>query len=146
MVNFSERCSFWKITQIACLCCNESNTLWVDAPVWVWNEFPTSLKLSLLSSSWIYAMSEVALGCMCMYTHTHSHTLSCSHTLTLSHSLSLSLILGALCPPWGHKGTVGKIIHLILSPGPWLQIQKSWVWFPALPHCLRSSGSGTGST
>jgi hypothetical protein len=28
----------------------------------------------------------------------------------------------------------------------WLQIQKSRVWFPALPDYLRSSGSGTGST
>jgi hypothetical protein len=28
----------------------------------------------------------------------------------------------------------------------WLQIQRSRVWFPALPDFLRSSGSGTGST
>jgi hypothetical protein len=28
----------------------------------------------------------------------------------------------------------------------WLQIQRSWVPFPGLPHFLRSSGSGTGST
>jgi hypothetical protein len=28
----------------------------------------------------------------------------------------------------------------------WLQIQRSWVRFPALPIILRSSGSGTGST
>jgi hypothetical protein len=28
----------------------------------------------------------------------------------------------------------------------WLQIQRSWVRFPALPDFLRSSGSGTGST
>jgi hypothetical protein len=28
----------------------------------------------------------------------------------------------------------------------WLQIHRSWVRFPALPHFLRSSGSGTGST
>jgi hypothetical protein len=28
----------------------------------------------------------------------------------------------------------------------WLQIQGSWVRFPALPDFLRSSGSGTGST
>jgi hypothetical protein len=28
----------------------------------------------------------------------------------------------------------------------WLQIQRSQVRFPALPHFLRSSGSGTGST
>jgi hypothetical protein len=28
----------------------------------------------------------------------------------------------------------------------WLQIQRSRVRFPALPHFLRSSGSGTGST
>jgi hypothetical protein len=28
----------------------------------------------------------------------------------------------------------------------WLQIQMSQVRFPALPHFLRSSGSGTGST
>jgi hypothetical protein len=28
----------------------------------------------------------------------------------------------------------------------WLQIQRSRVWFPALPDYLRSSGSGTGST
>jgi hypothetical protein len=27
----------------------------------------------------------------------------------------------------------------------WLQIQRSWVPFPALPDFLRSSGSGTGS-
>jgi hypothetical protein len=28
----------------------------------------------------------------------------------------------------------------------WLQIQRSRVWFPALPDFLRSSGSETGST
>jgi hypothetical protein len=28
----------------------------------------------------------------------------------------------------------------------WLQIQRSWVPFPALPDVLRSSGSGTGYT
>ena len=28
----------------------------------------------------------------------------------------------------------------------WLQIQRSWVRFPALPDFLSSSGSGTGST
>jgi hypothetical protein len=28
----------------------------------------------------------------------------------------------------------------------WLQIQRSWVRFPALPDFVRSSGSGTGST
>jgi hypothetical protein len=28
----------------------------------------------------------------------------------------------------------------------WLQIQRSWVRFPALPDFLRSIGSGTGST
>jgi hypothetical protein len=28
----------------------------------------------------------------------------------------------------------------------WLQIQRSWVRFPALPDFLRNSGSGTGST
>jgi hypothetical protein len=28
----------------------------------------------------------------------------------------------------------------------WLQIQRSWVRFPALTDFLRSSGSGTGST
>jgi hypothetical protein len=28
----------------------------------------------------------------------------------------------------------------------WLQIQRSWVRFPALPDFLGSSGSGTGST
>jgi hypothetical protein len=28
----------------------------------------------------------------------------------------------------------------------WLQIQRSWVRFPALPVFLRSSGSGTGPT
>jgi hypothetical protein len=28
----------------------------------------------------------------------------------------------------------------------WLQIQRSWVRFPALQDFLRSSGSGTGST
>jgi hypothetical protein len=28
----------------------------------------------------------------------------------------------------------------------WLQIQGSWVRFPALPDFLRSNGSGTGST
>ena len=27
----------------------------------------------------------------------------------------------------------------------WLQIQRSWVRFPALPGFLSSSGSGTGS-
>jgi hypothetical protein len=26
----------------------------------------------------------------------------------------------------------------------WLQIKRSWVWFPALPYFLRSGGSGTG--
>jgi hypothetical protein len=28
----------------------------------------------------------------------------------------------------------------------WLQIQRSWVRFPALPDFLRNSGSGTGSS
>jgi hypothetical protein len=28
----------------------------------------------------------------------------------------------------------------------WLQIQRSWVRFPALPDFLRSNGSGTGPT
>jgi hypothetical protein len=28
----------------------------------------------------------------------------------------------------------------------WLQIQRTWVRFPALPDFLRSSGTGTGST
>jgi hypothetical protein len=28
---------------------------------------------------------------------------------------------------------------------PWLQINRSWVRFQALPDFLRSSGSGTGS-
>ena len=28
----------------------------------------------------------------------------------------------------------------------WLQIERSWVRFPALPDFLSSSGSGTGST
>jgi hypothetical protein len=28
----------------------------------------------------------------------------------------------------------------------WLQIQRSWVRFQALPDFLRGSGSGTGST
>jgi hypothetical protein len=36
----------------------------------------------------------------------------------------------------------------LLSRGQssWLQIQRSWVWFPALPDFLRSSESETGST
>ena len=47
-------------------------------------------------------------------------------------------------------------LHLPLPfPGPplwssgqsfWLQIQRSWIRFPALPEFLSSSGSGTGST
>jgi hypothetical protein len=28
----------------------------------------------------------------------------------------------------------------------WLQIQRPWARFPALPDFLKSSGSGTGST
>jgi hypothetical protein len=31
-----------------------------------------------------------------------------------------------------------------LCQSSWLQIQRSWVRFPALPDFLRSSGSGTG--
>ena len=40
------------------------------------------------------------------------------------------------------------IIHILWSSGQsfWLQIQRSRVPFPALPHFLSSSGSGTGST
>jgi hypothetical protein len=30
--------------------------------------------------------------------------------------------------------------------GSWLQIQRSWVRFPALPDFLSGGGSGTGST
>jgi hypothetical protein len=56
-----------------------------------------------------------------------------------------------------HSGTEGSfsLDFLGFSPvnnlwssgqGFWLQIQRSWVRFPALPDFLRSSGSGTGST
>jgi hypothetical protein len=45
-----------------------------------------------------------------------------------------------------------KITYWISMPlwssgqSSWLQIKRFRVWFPALPHFLRSSGSGTGST
>jgi hypothetical protein len=47
----------------------------------------------------------------------------------------------------------GLILLIILQTPPllssgqsfWLQIQRSWVRFPAVPHFLRSRGSGTGS-
>jgi hypothetical protein len=37
-----------------------------------------------------------------------------------------------------------RLCGLVVSS--WLQIQRSWVQFPALPDFLRSSGSETGST
>jgi hypothetical protein len=45
-----------------------------------------------------------------------------------------------------------KLVRALTSPlwssgqSFWLQIQKSWVRFPALPDFLRSSGAGNGST
>jgi hypothetical protein len=38
------------------------------------------------------------------------------------------------------------IIYLSGDQSFWLQIQRSWVQFPALPDFLRSGVSGTGST
>jgi hypothetical protein len=72
-----------------------------------------------------------------------------------------------LCPVWSKEERKEKnkqlklrkkiryIISAIYEKRPplwssgqssWLQIQRSWVLFPALPDHLRSSGSGTGST
>ena len=50
------------------------------------------------------------------------------------------------------KNKFEKLVHLVGPPlwfsgqSFWLQIQRSWVRFPALPDFLSSSGSGTGST
>jgi hypothetical protein len=58
---------------------------------------------------------------------------------------------------WGGMLIEGKgyVLIEVLSQRPplwssgqnfWLQIQRYWVRFPALPDFLRNSGSGTGST
>jgi hypothetical protein len=43
---------------------------------------------------------------------------------------------------------VGRLLPNYMTPlwssVSWLQIQRSWVRFPALPYFLRSTGSGTG--
>jgi hypothetical protein len=59
--------------------------------------------------------------------------------------------LGLFCDRETHTSTrniaVSFMSFLILDYwATWLQIQRSWVLLPALPHFLRSSGSGTGST
>jgi hypothetical protein len=87
------------------------------------------------------------------------------HISGLPSSLTIERIQTAVCVMCRKPGesvefscllwamNLGVLVHsiwpqLLWSSGQrsWLQIQRSWVWFPLLPDFLRNSGSGTGST
>jgi hypothetical protein len=66
------------------------------------------------------------------------HNLRDVITLTVSRTWECKLRSASLCIVYSPLWSSGQSF--------WLQIQRSWVLFPAFPDILRSSGSGTGST
>jgi hypothetical protein len=69
---------------------------------------------------------------------------------TTSTSIVIKLVAISTLKVWRQyrTTTITDLYTSLWSSGQsfWLQIQRSWVRFPALPDFLRSSGSGTGST
>jgi hypothetical protein len=120
------------------LCPPKSHMNWSgiqSGPRGRWSETPATNNLSynMAFRSWYSNGQEFSFH--------SSRNFSSPTNLAMSHwssSISVARLRDGIDIRWPPLLSIGQSF--------WLQIQTSWVRFPALPDFLRSSGSGTGST